>query len=91
MRAAVGGRPFRSGEDEVRSAVSNGVTARQDELRDVKRVFEARSSGSVLSAPSPHKKKVKRRKGKKDEDDDELLDSAMTTTFEGGGGPASPN
>ena len=54
------------------------VIARQNELRDVKRVFEARTSVSVHSSPSPHKKKAKRRKGKKDEDD-ELLDLAMNT------------
>ena len=47
----------------------------------VKRVFEARTSVSVLSASSLHNKKGKRRKGKKDEED-ELLDLATNTTSE---------
>ena len=46
---------FRSGEGEVRSAVSSGVIARQDELCDVKRVLETRTNVSVPSAPSPYK------------------------------------
>ena len=68
----------RSGEDEVRSAVSSGVLARtsQDGLRDVKRVLEARTfvcqSCCFISTQE------------EGEEQDELLDVAMN----GGGGLA---
>ena len=58
--------------------VSSGVTAGQDALGDVRRVFEARKSVSVFSAPSQQKKKAKRRKG----NNDELLEFAMKTKSE---------
>ena len=84
VRCAAAGVTFiRSGEDEVRIAVSSGVLARtsQVELRDGKRVLEARTGVPVPSAPSPHRKVGEKEKGEKD-DGDELLDLAMNTASE---------
>ena len=74
---------IRSGEDEVRSAVSPGALARtsQEELREVKQLrdcwqpapavvlFEA--SGGTVNSSSPPKKTTKRKEVRK-HDDDEL-------------------